>query len=156
MRFLSAGTFVLVLVMFTGGCDFQLLRDRPDDRRQDIWEREDNRPPLYDDADLRHLWSQIDRVMQTGARSSMHCTTMPIGAKPCGGPWTHLVYSSSTTNETRLRSLVARFNERQAHLNRKLGLLPTGEHPVATCDFEMPPPTALIDGHCQVAPPGRR
>jgi hypothetical protein len=107
-----AALFVLI------GCDFQFLRDRTPPPAAEL----EGKPPLYDDRQLTQIWNDIASVVDTEARRPADCKSIPIGAKPCGGPWSYLVYSSSTTNETRLRSLIAQFNERQANLNRRLGM----------------------------------
>lgn len=49
------------------------------------------------------------------------CRMIALGAKPCGGPWSHLVCSARTTDSIRLVQAVARYNQREATLNRKEG-----------------------------------
>jgi hypothetical protein len=98
---------------------------------------------------LTSMWNDIAVVVGTEARQESSCRSMPIGAKPCGGPWSYIVYSVTSTNEAELRSLVASFNHYQARLNRKKGMM-------STCDYVMPPPIRLEGGHCRVVPPEER
>jgi hypothetical protein len=47
------------------------------------------------------------------------CKLIPFGSKPCGGPWSYLVYSTLKTDETRLKQLVREFNQQQKKMNEE-------------------------------------
>jgi hypothetical protein len=133
------GAIPIAALLVVMGCDFQMLRDRTPPPAQEIY----GKPPLYGDRQLTQIWNEIASVIDTEADRSSECKTMSIGAKPCGGPWNHLVYSSSSTDEARLRTLIEQFNHRQAYLNRRLGK-------VSTCDVTMPPRVGLEGSYCVV------
>lgn len=97
--------------------------------------------PDYGDEQLQEIKSRIERVVGLRADEASQCRAMPIGAKPCGGPWAYFVYSASSTDEDMLKELVAAYDARQAILNRRDG------H-ISTCDMVMPPTVALDDGIC--------
>ena len=66
---------------------------------------------------------------------------MPLGAKPCGGPWSYVVYSVATTDSVRLAAVVKEYTTYQADLNRKQGL-------VSDCQFLPPPTIDCVGGQC--------
>jgi hypothetical protein len=141
---LMAGA-LLVCSLALSGCEFQLIRgsDPPD---EDVL---DSIPLGYVDPELKQLANEIARVVRTEARRPSSCKAAPIGAKPCGGPWSYLVYSSSSTNEPRLLSLISKYDARQAYLNRKHGA-------VSDCAYVSAPRVHLEGGHCRRAEPHRR
>ncbi len=97
--------------------------------------------PDYGDEQLKRLRHEIASVIGLHADEASQCRFMPIGAKPCGGPWAYFVYSASSTDEEVLKELVALYDARQAILNRRDG------H-ASTCDMVLPPNVGLDDGVC--------
>jgi hypothetical protein len=73
--------------------------------------------------------------------SSAVCRTIPFGAKPCGGPRQHLVYSTAATDSARLAREVARYNESDAQANRTRGL-------VSDCSVTVQPKVSCVSGRC--------
>ncbi|WP_069132891.1 hypothetical protein [Rhodohalobacter halophilus] len=69
------------------------------------------------------------------------CSTMAIGAKPCGGPWGYIVYSTEQSDTNKLQRLVDRYNELDDIRNREKGL-------GSMCDFATKPELELIGGQC--------
>ena len=49
------------------------------------------------------------------------CRTVPFGAKPCGGPWGYLVYSTGVSDSAELSRLVADYTSMQDKINRQNG-----------------------------------
>src|SRR5690625_4268253 len=92
--------------------------------------------PDYGDEQLQEIKSRIERVVGLRADEASQCRAMPIGAKPCGGPWAYFVYSASSTDEEVLKELVAAYDARQALLNRRDGHM-------STCDLVTQPTVAL-------------
>lgn len=70
------------------------------------------------------------------------CRTMPFGDKPCGGPWTYLVYSTATTDSAALHVLVGEYNRLDGLMNVKYGR-------DSDCMFVLPPNVGCVDGRCQ-------
>ena len=64
-----------------------------------------------------------------------------FGAKPCGGPWSYLVYSVQTTDSARLAAAVERYNAREDELNRELGR-------VSDCRMVTAPRLDCVESRC--------
>lgn len=71
----------------------------------------------------------------------LQCRAIPLGAKPCGGPWSYAVYSTATTDSAALAVAVERYNTEDAELNRELGR-------VSDCNFVSPPTVECVAGLC--------
>ncbi len=72
---------------------------------------------------------------------STDCTAIPLGAKPCGGPWGYLVYSRSSVDSARLATMAREYTEYNAELNQRWGW-------ISTCDLARMPRPACKDGRC--------
>lgn len=75
------------------------------------------------------------------------CRAMPLGAKPCGGPFSYVVYSTITVDSVRLAAAVDAYTAYQAVLNKELGL-------VSDCRFVAPPAVDCVAGLCAAKPGG--
>lgn len=68
--------------------------------------------------------------------SDSQCQVLPIGAKACGGPASHLAFSTATSDATELQALAERYHGEQQASNQRSGMIsncrvvPT---PVAAC-----------------------
>lgn len=95
-----------------------------------------------DSATLRRLADEARALARTdGCATSSQCAALPMGAKPCGGPWTYLPYCPITTDRAALVAKldqVARFEE---EFNRTYGR-------GSTCDFVSAPELRLEGGRC--------
>ncbi len=69
------------------------------------------------------------------------CRSIAFGAKPCGGPWSYVAYSTQATDSAKLAPVVAEYNAREAQLNRELGK-------VSDCRFVSPPKLACVASRC--------
>jgi hypothetical protein len=69
------------------------------------------------------------------------CRFVPVGSKPCGGPWSYLLYSTVTTDSTALALAAQRYNAAEAQLKRQLGR-------VSDCSFVPPPKPDCVQGLC--------
>lgn len=69
------------------------------------------------------------------------CAALPLGAKPCGGPWEWLVYSRSSVDTLALGALVNSYNTLNGELNLRWGW-------VSDCAVEGPPLLVCVDGVC--------
>lgn len=85
----------------------------------------------------------IDReVGEANADDILHCDMLPIGDKPCGGPWGYLVYSKQAIDESRLKDLAERYNELDKIRNEE-------EELISPCDMAQPPKLTLEKGLCR-------
>ena len=95
---------------------------------------------------LDALRVEIDEeIGEAEASDVAACRTLPLGAKPCGGPWEFLVYSVEASDSTRLAELAAEYDSLDAERNRACEL-------VSDCMMLMPPDVALDGGRCVAAP----
>lgn len=69
------------------------------------------------------------------------CRSIAFGSKPCGGPWSYLVYSAQTTDSVSLAAAVSRYNRREAQLNRELGR-------ASDCQVVLPPRLSCVSARC--------
>ena len=91
---------------------------------------------------LDDLREHVLEVRGDGACSATsECRAVPFGAKPCGGPWSYLVYSTAATDSARLVNLVAEYNRREAERNETAGRM-------SDCMFVEPPVLQCTDGRC--------
>lgn len=97
---------------------------------------------LADTTRLRELREAVTREIGTPrCENRAQCGTMPFGAKPCGGPWSYLVYSRATTDTARLAAAVREYTVFQSGLNRRSGL-------VSDCRFTPRPAVDCVAGIC--------
>jgi len=50
------------------------------------------------------------------------CRSLPLGAKPCGGPWEYLIYSIIDSDTLKIKEKVKEHNEWNRVLNSRYGL----------------------------------
>jgi hypothetical protein len=97
-------------------------------------------------ATLPDLRAEVMRLIGDASCNDVsQCRTIAFGAKPCGGPWQYLVYSTAITDSTALAAAVARYNAREAEINRAEGRM-------SDCAFVAPPNLARVNGRCVAAP----
>jgi hypothetical protein len=82
---------------------------------------------------------------EPGCTAEGQCRAIAFGAKPCGGPWSYLVYSTATADTLRLAEAVAAYNRREADLNRE-------QNRSSDCLFVSPPQVACAGGFCRTVP----
>jgi len=95
-----------------------------------------------DAGELQLIEAQLlAEVGEARADSVEQCRVLLYGAKPCGGHWHSLVYSTAEGDETRIRSLAEQYTELQSEINRTLGL-------ASDCMMEPVPTAELVGGRC--------
>lgn len=93
---------------------------------------------------LRELRTMIMKEIGTPtADEASQCKLIAFGAKPCGGPTSYLVYSTTKSNEAKLKQMVAEFNQlaQQSNQERKL---------MSDCMFVAEPKLEFADGLCRI------
>ena len=71
-----------------------------------------------DSERLKELKRLIDNEIGVPyANEPSQCRLVGFGSKPCGGPWTYLVYSTVQTNKFELKKLVIEYNQVQRRVN---------------------------------------
>ncbi|MEN3323905.1 hypothetical protein VP395_09210 [Mariniflexile soesokkakense] len=62
---------------------------------------------------------------------TFECKFIALGSKPCGGPWSYLVYSTSINTE-KLEKMVESHNKKESDFNKKWGVF-------SDCAYASPP-----------------
>ena len=104
---------------------------------------------LVSDCDLFQeemsiLKNKIDLIIDASVCSeNTECKSIAFGSKPCGGPWSYLVYFTSI-DEEKLQQLVSQYNETEALYNINCDAF-------SDCMFVGPPnELACEDGKCVI------
>lgn len=81
---------------------------------------------------LNEMKLTIQNLADTSVCSEeFECRSLALGSKPCGGPWSYLVYSTSI-DTLKLTKLVAAYNQFEKTMNTECGLM-------SDCAMVMPP-----------------
>ena len=105
----------------------------------------DSRSPTQENHTLDSLRATVMRLIgEPVATSIAQCRLTSFGAKPCGGPWTFLVYSTDVTDSTELARAVAAYTSRETQLNQQLGR-------ASDCQLVTPPQITFAAGRCATA-----
>ena len=93
---------------------------------------DDNNDFDSDVAELSEMRTAIENLIGTSiCNDNTECLFIAFGSKPCGGPWSYLIYSSSI-NTNLLEEMVEDFNIKQATFNLKYNQF-------SDCAFVSPP-----------------
>ncbi len=92
---------------------------------------------------LDNLKNEIEQLISIGVcNESANCDFIAFGSKPCGGPWSYLVYSTSINVEL-LKEKVTIYNQNEVDFNIKWGIF-------SDCSFASPPKeVACVEGECR-------
>ena len=105
----------------------------------------DTSRPAAESQSLDSLRAVVMRLIGDPVATSItQCRMTPFGAKPCGGPWTYLVYSIDVTDSTELARAVAAYTSRESQLNQELGR-------ASDCQMVTPPQITFAAGQCATA-----
>jgi hypothetical protein len=69
------------------------------------------------------------------------CASIAWGSKPCGGPWSYLVYAPGNVNVPQLEQLVSEYNQLQAEVNQLT-------EAVSDCSVVLEPGLECLDDIC--------
>ncbi len=91
---------------------------------------------------LNLLSEDIEQLISEGICSeNSDCDFIDFGSKPCGGPWSFLVYSTSI-DVALLQQKVAIYNNQENAYNLRWGI-------ISDCSFALPPEEVrCVDGEC--------
>lgn len=97
-----------------------------------------------DQQELTTLKQTIEALAASSVcNNTYECKFIAMGSKPCGGPWSYLIYSSSI-NEDQLKSLVINYNKKEAAYNQKWGI-------VSDCAVVSPPTSIACENNTCIA-----
>ena len=95
-------------------------------------------------AQLETKKQEIQNYIKSfGCSESAGCSFIAFGSKPCGGPWSYLVFSNSI-NLTKLEEMVKDYNEMNKLYNIQTGA-------ASDCMFVSPPTEVkCVNGVCTI------
>lgn len=97
-----------------------------------------------DKAILNSLKSEIEILVGSSiCNETTQCKYMAFGSKPCGGPWSYLIYSTSI-DTAKLEAMVAKYNKLEDDYNRKYKVY-------STCEAILPPSNVICENNACVA-----
>lgn len=97
-----------------------------------------------DAARLGAMKREIEElVREPGCSLTSECVAVAFGAKPCGGPWTYLVYSRMSVDESALLDKVKGYNHFNKVINERHGL-------VSDCMLVTEPSLDCVNGLCVI------
>jgi len=88
------------------------------------------------------------RALERSCSSDAQCRTVPLGAKPCGGPEAYLPYSSARTEPSKASALAERYGKERAAAHQKEGV-------AGDCMMVMDPGAVCHAGKCELGGPGK-
>ena len=97
-----------------------------------------------DEQELALLKAEIEDLANTSVcGDTFECKFIALGSKPCGGPWSYLVYSTSIDTE-KLENMVEGYNRKEAIYNTEWGI-------ASDCAIENPPTSVTCENNTCVA-----
>jgi hypothetical protein len=97
---------------------------------------------VYDRPSLDAKYKAVtDMIALPVCSTSLQCSSVAVGAKPCGGPRRYIVYSNVTVNEPELRRRAADLFAFEREYNTRNGM-------VSDCIGVGPPTPGCVDSMC--------
>ncbi|TGV03735.1 hypothetical protein [Flavivirga rizhaonensis] len=84
----------------------------------------DNNAPTYESelAQLSLLKADIETLANASVcNENFECKFIALGSKPCGGPWSYLIYTTSIDVE-QLQAAIKDYNQKESDFNVKWGI----------------------------------
>ena len=130
--------FAVVAGLLSTACDRFPLSDVLKLERGESQEKEERK----DRRQLRNMRAAIDEMADGAECEDVEdCRFIGLGAKPCGGPWEYLVYSTTQTDAAALAEKVAEYNRFEDNMNSKYGY-------ASDCSLPAEPRLACVEGRC--------
>ena len=108
---------------------------------------EDDIPPITQESEaqeLAFLKAEIEDFANTSVcGDTFECKFIGFGSKPCGGPWSYLVYSTSIDVED-LENRVEGYNRKETIFNAEYGI-------ASDCAITNPPTSINCENNACVA-----
>jgi hypothetical protein len=99
-----------------------------------------------DQAELARLRAAIVSLIgEAPCANLVHCRTLALGSRPCGGPAEYLAYSSIAGHREELETKAYEYSFLQEDLQR-------GQARAGACTVLHPPAVRCVDNHCRLAP----
>ena len=97
---------------------------------------------VYDLSSLDARYKAVtDMIALPVCSTSLQCSSIAVGAKPCGGPWRYLVYSDVMVDERELQRRTADLFAFEREYNTRNGI-------VSDCSVPRQPTPGCVDSVC--------
>lgn len=115
------------------------------ENREKALAQEKTAPTLQEDSTrLAAMKQEIEELAREPRCSQVsECAVAAFGRKPCGGPWTYLVYSRTSVDESALVKMIGEYNELNQRVNERHGL-------ISDCMLVTKPSLDCVSGLCVV------
>jgi len=119
-----------LLILFTIGLLFTVFQCEDDSKLTQEQERQE----------LVTLKQTIeDLASQSVCNENTECKFIAFGSKPCGGPWSYLIYSTSI-DENKLETLVEQYNLKELAFNNRYPIY-------SDCSYVSPPSSVKCENN---------
>ena len=93
---------------------------------------------------LNILKSDIETLASSSiCNEAIECKFIAFGSKPCGGPWSYLIYSTSIDTD-QLENIVEDYNKKEAAFNTKWNI-------ASDCSLTLQPTNVICENNTCVA-----
>ncbi len=97
---------------------------------------------MTDSGTLQAMYQEIyDLAEDRSCGNLSDCASLPLGSKPCGGPWLYLVYSKPRVHEIELQAKAIQLALYEEEYNREY-------HRSSMCDYAIAPNLGCVNGEC--------
>ncbi|MBM3299070.1 MAG: hypothetical protein FJY85_03850 [Deltaproteobacteria bacterium] len=94
------------------------------------------------EAQLRAMRAEIESMVGVPTCSDIaDCAYIAFGSKPCGGPWTYLIYSRATIDPDVLAARIREYNDLEDRYNHRFAV-------VSDCSVAAEPRLTCANGVC--------
>ena len=108
---------------------------------------EDSTDEDRDRAHLEKMEADIDTLIgEPTCKDGKECRTIAFGDKPCGGPWSYKIYSTSSVDTLALEQMIDVYNKFNQTLNERYGWM-------SDCTVAIRPGVECLDGRCVAIEP---
>lgn len=92
--------------------------------------------------ELALLKAEIEEmVAEISCANGTDCRFLAFGSKPCGGPWSYLIYNTAIDTD-KLKDLVENYNQKEQDFNIKYNI-------ISDCMYVLPPTRVdCVNGVC--------
>ena len=97
---------------------------------------------MTDPGTLQAMYQEIyDLVQDRSCTDPSDCASLPLGSKPCGGPWKYLVYSKPRVHEVELQAKAIQLAVYEQEYNREYRVM-------SPCDLAPAADPACVNDEC--------
>lgn len=97
---------------------------------------------MTDPDTLQAMYAEIyDLAQDRSCTDSSECASLPLGSKPCGGPWRYLVYSKTRVHEIELQAKAIQLALYEEEYNREYRRM-------STCELAPTADPACVNDEC--------